>query len=291
MSHIDTIISKVKRDLNKYADAGLIDENELYSDAISRLKRFGNDICDWQETFVQVKDGFATLPENFFSLKKALWCEPEHYTKTNVQYDTLINSIFYRERVEASNVWNECSECTPQISEKIIRENIYFTPESFMTFTYKNPIPLRLVRGHEKSICAPDCLNKYVTQGPYEINIIKRRTLQANFNSGTIYIQYLGLPLDEDGNIDVPQFPNGYLDEYLEYYLKRRLAESLIANGDAQGIQALYQTYQQQESIALRNASNEIKMTNFDTKEFRRKIKAYNRYNFLKQEVYTPNQW
>lgn len=291
MGYIDTIISKVRRDLSKYSDAGLLDDNEMYSDIISELRRFGNDICVAQETFIQVDKGYAILPDNFFALKLALWCEPDYYKATNIETNTLLSSVIYRERVEISNQWNECDSCNFNQTDKIVRENIYFSPDSYLTFAYKNPIPLRLARGIEKSVCAKNCLNLHRNNDLFEINIIKRKTVQANFKEGTIYIQYLGFPLDEEGNIDVPEFPNGHLDKYLEYYLKRRVAESLIANNDAQGLQNLYPTYAQQEMVALRNATNEVKLTNFSTQEFRRKMRAFNKYHTLQQEVFIPNLW
>jgi hypothetical protein len=284
--NIDHIISKIRRDFSKYADAGLLDENELYSDAISELKRFGNDICETHEQMIHVVNGFADLPQNFFSLKMALWCEPDFYQTKNIEYHTLISSSFYKERAEATHVWNECQECCVQKTEKVIKENIYFNGGSAQ-FVYKNPILLRLVPGFERTVCAKGCLNGYDTQSPYHINILKRRRLQANFNKGSIYMQYVGLPMDEEGRIDIPETPNGHLDKYMEYFLKRRFTENMIGNNDAQGLQNLYQAFLQQESIALKNASNELKLTNMDFKNLRKKGMAQNRMETRKYEIQT----
>jgi hypothetical protein len=130
-------------------------------------------------------------------------------------------------------------------------------------------------------------MNRYVNDNPHEINILKRNTIQANFNTGTIYIQYYGLPVDEEGYIDVPDTANGHLNKYIEYYLKRRCAERLIGNSDAQGIQTLYPIYAQQESTALRNASSELKLSKLTPKDFR-KMQMKNRLDVLNYEINLP---
>jgi hypothetical protein len=97
-------------------------------------------------------------------------------------------------------------------------------------------------------------------------------------------MQYYGLPVDEDGNIEIPDTPNGHLETYLEYHLKRRLAERLMGNNDAQGLQNLYQVYTQQESVALRNASTELKMTKLKPNFFKR-MKYVNKLESLQYQT------
>lgn len=287
-SNVDIIISKVRRDLSKYDDAGLIDDNELYNDAVHAMKAFGNDLCERHEAVIEVKNGFAKLPENFFSLYLAVKCEPFYYTKETVDEKTLHSSLFYKERVELSSTWNECQDCPQQFTEKIIKENIYYdNVGSKLTFHYHNPILLRLMPGVERSACAKDCRNSFNISSPYEINIVRRGTLQTNFDEGTIYLQFNGLPVDEEGHLDIPETDNGFLQTYIEYYLKRRLAEQLIANGDAQGLQNLFQTYIQQEQLFLRKAGNELKFKKLDTKNLRRKMVRYNRLTSLQYEIKT----
>jgi signal recognition particle GTPase len=71
---------------------------------------------------------------------------------------------------------------------------------------------------------------------------------------------------------------------YLEYFLKRRLAERLMGNNDALGLQNLYQVYSQQENISLRNASTELKMTNLKPRVFKR-MQSLNRLESLQYEI------
>ena len=133
-------------------------------------------------------------------------------------------------------------------------------------------------------ICFPVTIsrNRYVKDNPNEITIAGT-TLRANFNEGNIYLQYYGLPMDEEGYIDIPETDNGHLETYLEYYLKRRLSERLIMNNDAQGLQNMFSYFKGEEQVALRNASSELKMSSL-TPAFAKRLKRLNRLEMLQYE-------
>lgn len=282
-SNVEGLIAQIKSDLSKYSDAGLIDDTSLYRDISLGLKRFGNDIMVMQETMVQVEQGYGSLPESFFSLSAAYLCNPAGYiNKDKVEQDSLINSVMYRERTINTRVWNECDASCATVTENIVRENLYYNGNN-VQFLYSNPTLLSLGKSFKKSNCHANCRNKIVRDNPNEIVIINYK-LQANFNEGYIYMQYYGLPVDEDGNIEIPDTPNGHLETYLEYHLKRRLAERLMGNNDAQGLQNLYQVYSQQESIALKNASTELKMSKLKPSTFQ-KMKRLNQLESLQYET------
>jgi hypothetical protein len=281
-SNVEGLVAQIKSDLSKYADAGLIDDTSLYRDITLGLKRFGNDIMQLQETIVEVKDGYAQLPESFFSLYIAYLCNPAGYTTTAIKQDSLINSVMYRERTINTTEWNECDASCETVTENVIRENLYYNGNT-VQFTYDNPTLLSLGKSFNKSNCHAKCRNKLVRDNPNEIVILNYR-LQANFNEGYIYLQYYGLPVDEDGQIDIPDTKNGHLETYLEYFIKRRLAERLMGNNDAQGLQNLYQVYAQQESVALRNATTELKMTKLKPSTFQR-MKRVNQLESLQYQT------
>jgi hypothetical protein len=263
------LIADIKADFTKYDDAGLIDENSLYKDIVKGLKRFGNDVMELHETVVQVKNGKAKLPDHFFSLYIAYLCEPLYYrVPKNVEVSNLQTSLYYKEKVILSNKWSECDGCCNEVQENIIRENLYFNGNQ-VEFYYHNPQLLRLGKTFNKNACHSACRNRLVRDNPNEI-IINGTTLMANFEEGEIYMQYYGLPVDADGIVEIPETGTGHLETYLEYHLKRRLAERLMGNNDAQGLANLFNQYANQEQIFLRNASNELKMKSITPSLFRR---------------------
>jgi hypothetical protein len=285
-SNVEALIAEVKSDLSKYADASLLDEDSMYRDIILGMKRFGNDIMELHETMVEVEEGFATLPDNFYSLYLAALCSPRGFAPTcdtEVEFHDLQSSHFYVERTKYTNKWNECDSCgCEDLSENVIRENLFFKKKKVAEFYYDQPQLLSLGKTFNKNNCHSKCRNKLVKDNPNQIVIVKFR-LQANFNEGDIYLQYYGLPLDENGNIDIPESKNGHLEEYLEYRLKRKAAERLIGNNDATGLQNLYQVYRGEEQVNLKNASNELKMRSI-TPESMKRLKRLNRLESLQYE-------
>jgi len=276
------LIEEVKNSLRKYSDAGLLDENSLYRDIVLGLKRFGNDVMTLQETVLEVKSNEARMPQGFFSLSAAWLCEPMNYTHENPEIHSLQSSFFYKERIEKDIKWSECDACCNDVTERIVRENVYFNGSKIGHFNYKNPQLLSLGKTFKKSACHSQCRNLFVRDNPNEI-IINGTTLSANFKEGNIYMKYYGLPLDEEGDIEIPDSPNGHLETYLEYYLKRRAAEDLISNNDAIGLQSMYSVFASNESVALRNATNELKLTKITPRTLKR-IARLNRLESLTYE-------
>ncbi len=279
------LIEEIKSDFSKYSDAGLIDEASINRDIEKGLKRFGNDVMELQETVIEVVNGFAKLPEGFFSLYIAYLCEPIGYSANKVDKPFLVKSDFFIERTQRTMEWNSCDPCCVDEHEKVITESLYLNDRQ-VDFHYKNPILLKLGKSFNKKSCHDKCRNKFVKDCPSEI-VINGNTLYTNFDCGSIYMQYYGLPTDEEGEIDIPDTKNGHLDTYLEYFIKRRLAERLLGNNDAVGLSNLYNIYKQEEQIALRNASNELKFAKLTPRSFKR-MKRLNDLELLKYEINFP---
>lgn len=280
MSTTQSLIEEVKSDLSKYADANLLDENSMYRDIVKGLKKFGNDVTSLHETVVEVVEGEATLPENFSQLYFAYLCEPTSFTP-EVEIHHLQDSIFYTERTERTREWNECEANCETRTDTVIKENLYFREKKIAEYGYGNPQLLTLGKSFRKSACHASCRNRIVRDNPNEIVIIET-TLQANFKKGHIYMQYYGLPLDENGMIGIPDTFNGSLEEYLEYRTKRKIAERLIGNNDAIGLSNMLGYFASQERIAIKNASNELKMGKLNP----RGISRWSRLNKLESMQY-----
>lgn len=287
-SNVDSIIADLRSELNKYASANLIDETSLYRDITLSLKGFGNDVSIKHEKVLEVRDGFVELPSNFFSLSFAYLCEPAGY-RSNVEKHHLQSSLLYKETTRFRSDWNECdSSCCEDQSETVVRENLYLDMGR-IEFYYKKPILLKLGESFQKSSCHFSCRNQIVRDCPYEVSITNF-TMSTNFNQGYVYIQYYGLPIDNKGNIEIPSTPNGNMEFYMEYMLKRRVSERLIANGDAgPGLKEMYPTYKQEEIRYRRKSSNELKMMNLKPSLLLKEAKMRSRLLGLQYE--TNIQW
>lgn len=280
----EEFIAEIKSDFSKLDEAGLIDEISIERDIELALKKFGNGVTQLQDTVLEVVNGKVSLPKGFYSLDVAFKCEPKGYSNEGtIEHNTLQESNFFVRRTQRDKEWVSCDSCCTNEKETTITEKLYFKDNKSVDFHYHRPQLLRLGKSFKKSKCTKDCRNKFVKESPYEIVIIGN-TLQANFDKGYIYMKYRGLMLDEDGELGIPESPNGNLVLYLEYFVKKRIAERLIANGDAIHIQNLFQEYARQEQIYLKNASNELKMMKLTPRVMRR-LRTLNRLETLQYQT------
>lgn len=286
MRNVDALIALIKDEFRSYDSASMIDENSMYRDIVLALRSFGNDSCDLQEAIIEIKGGKGKTPSNFFSLKSAFVCHREEdKRKIEVEYHDRIQYSVYVEDTQISHGWNECSMCCKgqSICEKH-QKTFYIQPHQSGHFRYHSPCPMVLGKRMKKSLCDRDCYNKNVYESPYEINIFNDN-IDVNFNEGTIYMMYQGLPTDEDGNIEIPDTPNGSLEVYLEYHLKSLLCERLMLLSDnTRNLSILYPIYSQKRMIAKKNASNELKSMRLNPKRLINRISYLNRKDTLKYE-------
>lgn len=254
-------LATLKSTFKSYDSVGLIDELSVYDWYLEALKEFGALPLELYEEVIEIKNGQGRLPDGFRKLVYAVKCEP--FTYETKHTDHLQQSRFWTERHEKSALWDNCDDCCITESEKYIVEKVYFRDYECDYF-YKNPTPLRLTKGINRKMCTTDCANLSVKRSPYEINIVKGKILQANFTTGNVFLRYRGFEEDEDGFIEIPETFNGYLERYITDYIKAKLMENIIANGDATGgEQTLLGVYRQDARDNKIKAMTELKANNF----------------------------
>jgi hypothetical protein len=292
MSNFNSILANIREDFEKYDLAGLINEDKLYQDAIRALKRFGNDMAIIYDDVVEVKGGRAPLPNAFHSLLVAYKCEPLDY-EIHGKKEEIAHSMIFVERVTNTAHWSECNSCCDESNESIIRENIKYDLGGQVTFRYTAPTLLRLTRNTvTKNKCTSNCKNLFVpiNSTPNEMRI-EGEEIHTNFENGFIFLKYYGLPMDDEGHIDIPSTFNGHLENYIEQHLKKKLIERLMINNDAgQGLASMYQVIMQEERISLRNAMNELKMRSLTPKALKG-MRRLGKYRTLQYEVLSPTSW
>lgn len=268
---ISEFIAEIESNFPTYAKD--LDKVSIKYDVLQQLRIFGLNIAQVSEQVLQVSNSKATLPEDFKSLKLALKLKAAGH---NIQGE--VDSYTYKETVENYKWFDEVNqEYVDDGCPKIVRESINF-PKGKVNFFY-NYSWLSLVRGIKKNVISKDCLNFHPSiRNAYadEINITGT-TLNTNFTDGEIYIQYYGLPTDEEGEIIIPEFTTGDLLTYITQYVKVNIAERLIQNNlNPQGISQLYPTWKSELPMLGIKARKEAIFNNLD-KDWNKKFKALNR--------------
>lgn len=262
-----------------------IDKISIKMDVIDRLRKLGNNIAYLNESIENVNNSKVLLPEDFKSLKLALKVDPIGY---NIEGDkkNITDSYIYKERIENPAYYDEVNQeyittCDP----KIITEKITINNSNLNI--YHSPTWLSVTKGFNKSSFGTGCLNLHPTirnSYPHEINI-NGRTLNTNFSKGQIYIQYYALPSDENGEIVIPEYTTGDIYNYIENYVKIRIAEDLITNNlNPTGIQQLYPVWKEQDRQLKAAALKEAKFKGAG-KNWNQRLKKRNRQEIRKFQL------
>ncbi|MCA9749014.1 MAG: hypothetical protein KC414_07900 [Romboutsia sp.] len=281
---IDSFIADFKAENESYDSAGLIDEVSLYKWVLDAMKPFGSNIMELQDTVVEVKKSEAKLPDNYDSLCIAYKCDPRGYHVEDRYKNVVQESYMWTERVERSVKWNSCNPCCAEDEDKIITEKVYFKDVE-VNFYYHRPVLLRLGKSMKRDKCHAKCRNLIVRDCPHEI-IINGKTLYSNFTEGDVYLQYYGIPMEDNKPI-IPEVGKGELEKYVDYYVHMKFFEKLLKNKDDENIITLFNYYVRKEEAQKGLALTDTKFSKLTPKSFKR-VKRINRAEMLKYELNFP---
>lgn len=279
-------IAEITSDFRQYDEAGLIDYRSLNNWIKWEIRRFGNNIMQPTEKTIQVKNNKAKLPDNFWRLLVAAKCEDAGYKIEGKEH--VIMNHFWRERIEQSFEWDTANDYYYKSDYKEITEKVS-VDGGIIEFKYSNPTLLKLTRSMKKDVCHSSCKNlsyELTASASNEINILGD-TIQTNFTRGYIYLQYMGLPVDEDGELVIPDTQLGHLQKYLTYYCKTRILENLIGNEDDPQKRQDLAYFKSQSDAYFSLAMTESKMEGLGA-SWDAKLKQAMRRNTLKYELMFP---
>lgn len=285
----DQLIAEISSDLRQYDETVGIDDISMKRWIRNELLRFGGNLMDLCEKTVRIKNNKVQLPEDFWQLYLAVKCDPAGHEVIEDEEDILQNSLFYKERLERDAAWDNESNSFQFSNHKQIVEKFVFRRSS-ANFYYNNAQLLRLSKGIKKDICHPQSkhLSRELTRDlPYEINI-RQRTLYTNFKEGYVYLQYYGLPTDDDGNLYIPDTQHRRIEEYLMYYCKMRIMENVVANGDGSGNDfTMLQYFKAEKERAFGEAMTEAKFEGLG-KDWASRVRNATRRETLKYDCMLP---
>lgn len=261
---VEDYIVELKASLRSLEKRDLIDDISVYKWVETAMRKFGGDITMRKDAVVDIKRGQAKMPGDYFDLILAFRCDFKGYDipEGDKIIPELQNTIAWKERTERSYRWCSCDECCKDECEKVIVEKFYINTHDRsheVRCYYDKPVLLKLAKPMVKDMCLSKCRNKLVKDSPYEINITGGY-IYANFD-GPVYMEYKALPFDGEGEIFIPDTPQGLLLDYVDNYVKMKLFEELMFNGEHQGAADMFKLYAQQDLIKLKNAKTELKMS------------------------------
>jgi hypothetical protein len=293
----DELLEDVTIDLNTFALENMIEPQQLIKLARKLNYELGLRVNQQKEVVLDICHGKVKLPDDFYVWNYGLVCNEYvdsvgydgYASGTNIQevpYNEVPSTVnvcapeTVNCRTCNSNPCNHTAACdlnhpiVDPIPDHYDPANPYgntcIAPRVFMnckgekwelvqvinpglTRTFNALVPLRMVRSREIHC---DCPNLYFNT-PNE-GWIKGGFLFTTFDTGKVYVNYMGEMEDDQGQLLVPD--HALLNEYYEYALKKRIIENLALNGEdvAQRLQILIPDYKaaRNQAISLVNTPN-----------------------------------
>lgn len=285
---VDDILSELRADLSKYDSAGLIDEISVYRWVEWALRRFGGAIAVTSEAVLPARNGSIDFPSDFFDLLAAYRVYPKvcEIPGGKAELAELQHEIGFIERTERGFRWNSCTECCKEEFEKTITQKIYINSHE-VRFHYERPEILYFGRGIRRD-CSADKYRDRFDSDKYDLSVVGDKAY-CKFD-GFVYIIYRATPKDENGLPYIPETQLGYLQDYVETYVKMKIYEKVAANGEMQGAADMYKLYFQQEPSKFARAMKEAKMSQFSLDDYR-EIAEDNRRERMRYEAMWPQKY
>ncbi len=240
---ISELISIVRNDLRKFDAEGLIDEGTLIKTVMYCNEKLGIQIREIREAAIPVDEFKAKLPLDFEKLYyvAALECTNgigplvTNPFDNNVDQDVIYKACLNREQLG----------CVDNYQVIIERKGIP------LTYHYNQWTQLS-IGPNSHHFCQVDCPNKR-KPGKYQVEI-KDGYIQTPFKKGTLYIMYVGMMKDVDGNITFPFHP--LITPYYECALREKIISDAIFNSDGSNLTELFKLAQQERGKAWIEAFN-----------------------------------
>lgn len=231
------LFNRVKKRLSSFDAQNMIDEGDFYEYVVEILERLGLSVYGECEAVIHVRDFKAKLPCNFRYWYAAYKVHPE------VGFVPSINEqrpwIWYQDNeistICKSGNGNCCISCQDDPNGREIQKVVvrtFVNGDEFRDQCFREPLPLFL-SPNVKDKCSPHA-KKVVPSAWNEVTIDHDRTMHFRFKEDEVYMQYYGLPFDENF---LPMIPDHTIyEKAIEYYIYTMLFETFYLNSSVPNI-------------------------------------------------------
>ena len=257
----ESIISEIESSTFFKDNPHLIDRASMYRWIFLALKTFGASIMQLKEHVSTIENYRGNLPDDYGQLSLAVYCEKDMYKITKGSKDHLMSSYIWTEKLGGIYPEEECTaeeSCAQPGGMCVMEKHYYNDGAGEVEVYYKNPQYVKLGRNVLREGCTDCCVNRNVKQSPYSIDM-QGNKIQANFKEGSIYLEYYGLPQDENRIPIIPATRHASLEKYIEEHLRGRLLKEALWSKDAPNMQNLLSLSRQDEETLLVEALKDVR--------------------------------
>jgi len=281
----EPVYSTIKEELKSYFDTGAIDDLMFPTYLDKCLKKLGRSSYVIQETYLDICDFEARLPDNFFAVREAWMCtsvDARPYQSANSFYSQAASQTTIQVSPVISNQTpctnDGCSDpgcdgltCLPLLIQAVYKTN------NAINRSVQRQYLLKPGNISVKAHCTLDCAN--IGSSADDSFDIRDNKFVTNFRNGTVHLVFYCYEYDTIGNQMIPD--NYRIREFVEAFIKYKMFELLVNQINDETFNQLQQKlvyYKQLHDEAFIMADIEIKKQDAWTKQ--RRIKNdLNRFN------------
>jgi len=250
------MFDRISKRLASFDAMNLIDTGDFHKHVAYVIEQLGQAVFQECEAIVPIKDRKGKLPENMKRLHGMYKCTPEFRTTQSINEQ---KPWVYMYQTEITNECpNRCKfEHKHEGETKVVIRT--FVNGDELTLSYKNPIMLRL-SPNVRHLCTDDCPSLFQGE-PDEVTIDDNGTIHTVFDNDSIFMQYYGLPMDEN---ELPMIPvQEDVEKAVEYFIYTQLFEELYWNSAVPNIANMLQDARQQYNFYIAQARYWAKLPSF----------------------------
>jgi len=276
----DQLLAEVQSDFKSFNLEGLINPQDFIKVAKRCNYELGLKLFKTKEALLDVENGRAKLPNQFYVLNFAFVVSSHSVTQpvisgthvesipAGVLYNPGPNEVVLCADPVVTPSPNACNRCSRSIlncscestcnvtmnckgEEMILIQKLKYETRSWSQFH-------RIKLVNDSNFVDSDCPNlKWQSSNSA---YIKNGFIYPSFKTGKIYVNFQGMMEDDEGNLLVPD--HDLLNEFYEYAIKQRLLENLIMNGETVS-QSQIQIIEQRLRAARNNAYSLVRTPDF----------------------------
>lgn len=283
----EPIFAIVQEELKSYFDTGAVDSLMFPIYLNKCLDKLGKGSYNLVEEMLYIEDYSARLPDNFYAVREAWLCAdiagnpyrtPNSFYSQAASTDTIQVSPVISGGSPCQNV--ECvdpncngTECMPELIQAVYKTN------NEINISYRKMYLLKPGNIAVKAKCTLDCKN--FGSSAADSFDIRDNKFVTNFRCGTVYLIFYATDYDSTANQLIPD--NDTIKEYIEYYIKYKVFETLsnqVTDETFNQLREKMTYYERQSDEAFILASSEMK-----------KQTAYQKQNRIKQNLNRLNMY
>ena len=284
------LFSRVKRMLQSYDLANKIDEGEFPQYVKEILKRLGMGVFRETQAIIKVHNYKASLPDDYDQLYSIYRCRDEHskdevHDQGGFKFVTDVTRQFI---LDTGGCEIDVCENNKKLIEEVNIKTYVIEEKSVHNMVFNDVTPLRLSPNVGKQNSESTHQLPRISTPKIDEVTIDGKHIHVNFEKDFIYMKYYGFPIDEDGQIQIPDIQQ--VEDTIFWYIIYNLLLSFWFDSSVPDIQNKWQKAEQEYEKAFAEAKYYLKLPSFaQMVDALRKTRSQNKLVYLTSQHTNTN--